>query len=103
MDVECDMNYDAHVENGRRHVPCHFRFRLPEAGRVAKMLLRYASSVLGNSGFLSVDIVNEYELSVKIYVDVMSAGYTAGEIIDSLINMAEGYLYCLEEGGGVKD
>ncbi|MFP3208149.1 MAG: hypothetical protein RXQ73_05655 [Caldivirga sp.] len=92
--VECDMNYDKYSEGGRRYVPCTVKLNRPIAHALLPILKDYASKMLAGGGTVSLSVVSNSELSIRVYVDAMKLGYTAGEVVDRLMGVVEGYSYC---------
>lgn len=89
------MNYDKYSEGGRKYVPCVIRLNRPIARGTLPVLNDYLSRMFNNVNVVDVSVVNDEELSVRIYIDAMKLGYTAGELVDRLVGVLEGYQYCL--------
>ncbi|WP_156769832.1 hypothetical protein [Caldivirga maquilingensis] len=95
VSVECDMNYDKYDYGGRKYVPCVFKLTRPIAQKVALVLRDYINRLLGEgNGVIDVMVVNDGELDMRIYTEVMRRGFTVGELVDRLMGLVEGYVYC---------
>ena len=95
VSVECDMNYDKYDDGGRRYVPCIFKLTRPIARKVSLTLGDYTNRLLGEGNkIVNVRVINDAELDVRIYADAMKKGYTTGELVDRLMGVVEGYMYC---------
>lgn len=95
VSVECDMNYDKYDYGGRKYVPCIFRLTKPIAKKASSILRDYAGRLLSEGGeIIDVRVINDAELDVRIYAEVMKRGFTVGELVDRLMGLVEGYSYC---------
>ncbi len=95
VSVECDMNYDKYDYGGRKYVPCVFRLARPIAQKASSILKDYTGRLLGEGGeIIDVRAINDVELNVRIYAEVMKKGFTVGELVDRLMGLIEGYVYC---------